>query len=62
MTPILQLDDFRKKPKAKKNDLSGPRYFCCTCDSDEFKVMASGDIHCANCTARIRTIVAKVLV
>jgi DNA-directed RNA polymerase subunit RPC12/RpoP len=58
---VLNLADFRKKPAPKKNDLSAPRYFCCTCDSDAFKVMASGDIHCANCSARIRTIVAKVV-
>lgn len=58
MSAVLNLADFRKKPAPKKNDLSGPRYFCLRCDTDQFKVMADGAIHCVTCAARISTIVA----
>jgi hypothetical protein len=56
MTPILQLDDFRKKPKAKMP--SEPRWFCVGCDSRVFQILATGDIYCDGCKQPIGTIKA----
>ena len=33
-----------------------PRFFCLSCDTDHFKLYASGSVHCASCGALIRNI------
>jgi hypothetical protein len=59
MENIVRLDDYRKARKpapslAKAPD--APRFFCLSCDTDQFKLYASGTIHCASCGALIRNI------
>lgn len=39
----------RSKPEIKRTE----NYYCMRCDSGEFRLHASGDIHCANCGARM---------
>jgi hypothetical protein len=54
---VLKLSDYRKTPfKKRPNDLDQKRYFCLKCDSDQFKLMADGDVYCASCTARARNL------
>lgn len=55
---------FERKPKeepAKAGVTPGPHYFCTKCDSDRFRVFASGDIRCGSCGARMRNLLASAL-
>jgi hypothetical protein len=58
MENILRLDDYRKTRKAARapNAPDAPRFFCLSCDTDHFKLYASGSVHCAGCGALIRNI------
>ena len=55
---IVRLDDYRKPPKPTRRPAppDGPRFFCLSCDTDQFKLYASGSVHCAGCGALIRSI------
>jgi hypothetical protein len=57
MENIVRLDDYRKprKPSGAKAP-DAPRFFCLSCDTDQFKLYASGSVHCASCGALIRNI------
>ena len=39
----------RAKPEIHRNDI----YCCLKCDGSEFKLYASGDIHCSHCSSRM---------
>ena len=59
MQNIVRLDEYRKlrnrgRPVAQAPD--APRYFCLSCDTDHFKLYASGTVHCAACGALIRNV------
>jgi hypothetical protein len=58
MENILRLDDYRKarKPARPAKAPDAPRFFCLSCDTDQFKLYASGGVHCASCGALIRNI------
>ena len=58
MENIVRLDDYRKtrKPARPPKAPDAPRFFCLSCDTDTFKLYASGSIHCAACGALIRNI------
>jgi hypothetical protein len=59
MHNIVLLDDYRKQRKGARADAQAPdapRYFCLTCDTDQFKLYASGTVHCARCAALIRNV------
>jgi hypothetical protein len=59
MENIVRLDDYRKprkSPRSRAKAPDAPRFFCMSCDSDQFKLYASGKAHCANCGALIRNI------
>ena len=58
MENILRLDDYRKarKPARPAKAPESPRFFCLSCDTDQFKLYASGSVHCASCGALIRNI------
>lgn len=59
MENVVRLDDYRKpqKPARSQNKApEAPRFFCLSCDTDQFKLYASGTVHCANCGALIRNI------
>jgi hypothetical protein len=55
---IVRLDDYRKprNPPRRPQPPDGPRFFCLSCDTDQFKLYASGSVHCAGCGALIRNI------
>ena len=58
MENIFCLDDYRKarKPARGPKAPDAPRFFCLSCDTDQFKLYASGSVHCAACGALIRNI------
>jgi hypothetical protein len=58
MENIVRLDDYRKarKPAPGRKAPDAPRFFCLSCDTDQFKLYASGSVHCAACGALIRNI------
>ena len=58
MENIVRLDDFRKPRKTARTHRApdAPRFFCLSCDTDQFKLYASGSVHCASCGALIRNI------
>lgn len=59
MENVVRLDDYRKARKPVRSHPKppdAPRFFCLSCDSDEFKLYAAGTAHCASCGALIRNI------
>ncbi len=34
----------------------GPHYFCTRCESDRFRLYASGSVHCGSCGAVMRNV------
>ena len=58
MENIVRLDEYRKarKPTRSAKAPDSPRFFCLSCDTDHFKLYASGSVHCASCGALIRNI------
>ena len=58
MKNIVHLDSYRKARKSARTPKApeAPRFFCLSCDADQFKLYASGTVHCANCAALIRNI------
>ena len=59
MENIVRLDDYRKPRKsahAPTRAPDAPRFFCLSCDTDQFKLYASGTVHCASCGALIRNV------
>ena len=58
MENIVRLDEYRKarKPARALKAPDAPRFFCLSCDADQFKLYASGSVHCAACGALIRNI------
>jgi hypothetical protein len=57
MENIVRLDDYRKTRKPGRPKVpDAPRFFCLSCDTDQFKLYASGSVHCASCGALIRNI------
>lgn len=63
MENVVRLDDYRKAPRQQRTAKApeAPRYFCLSCDSDVFKLYASGSVHCASCGALIRNVHASDL-
>ena len=58
MENIVQLDSYRKTRKSAhvRRAPDAPRFFCLSCDSDQFKLYACGTVHCASCGALIRNV------
>jgi hypothetical protein len=59
MENIVRLDDYRKPRKSARAPTrapDAPRFFCLSCDTDQFKLYASGTVHCASCGALIRNV------
>lgn len=58
MENIVRLDDYRKTRKSTRlaKAPEAPRFFCLSCDTDQFKLYAAGTVHCASCGALIRNI------
>ena len=58
---VVRLAEYRKrrKPAAPQRAVAqdwGPQYYCLRCDGDEFKLYASGVVHCAHCGSMMRNL------
>lgn len=65
MAHIVKLSDYRKPAKARPPAPGAdavpalraePHYYCLRCDTDSFKLLSSGIVHCAHCGARMRNL------
>ena len=59
---VVRLADFRAKRRARAERAAaasqgwGPQYYCLRCDGDEFKLYASGVVHCSHCGSLMRNL------
>ena len=56
---VVRLAEYRRKriaAKAARTQDWGPQYYCLRCDGDEFKLYASGVVHCAHCGSLMRNL------
>ena len=59
---VVRLADFRAKRRARAQKAVaasqgwGPQYYCLRCDGDEFKLYASGVVHCSHCGSLMRNL------
>jgi hypothetical protein len=61
MENIVRLAEYRKRRQARAPKPPAPpadaaQYFCTRCDSDDFKLGATGMVHCAHCGALMRNL------
>jgi ribosomal protein L37AE/L43A len=57
MENVVRLADYRRRRAGRgaRRD-SGAQYYCLRCDGDEFRLYASGMVHCAHCGALMRNL------
>jgi DNA-directed RNA polymerase subunit RPC12/RpoP len=57
---VVRLADFRRRKalaqRAGARAEPGSQYFCLRCEAEEFRLYASGNVHCAKCGALIRNL------
>jgi hypothetical protein len=57
---VVRLAEYRKRRKAEQQKTVsqdwGPQYYCLRCDGDDFKLYASGVVHCAHCGSMMRNL------
>ena len=58
---VVRLADYRAKRRARAASAAatpgwGPQYYCLRCDGDEFKLYASGTVHCSHCGSLMRNL------
>ena len=58
---VVRLADYRKRRRpavAQRPQPAswGAQYYCLRCDADEFRLYASGSVHCAHCGALMRNL------
>ena len=61
---VVRLSEYRnrRKPAPQKTAAAqdwGPQYYCLRCDGDEFKLYASGVVHCAHCGSMMRNLLVN---
>ena len=60
MQNVVRLVEFRRRKqqaqRATTTTEPGAQYFCLRCEAEEFRLYATGTIHCAKCGALIRNI------
>ena len=60
MENVVRLAEFRRRKQLAQRATTtaepGAQYFCLRCEAEEFRLYASGTIHCAKCGALIRNI------
>jgi len=57
---VVRLAEYRRRrtavaPRPKPGGW-GAQYYCLRCDADEFRLYASGNVHCAHCGAFMRNL------
>jgi len=57
---VVRLAEFRRRKalaqRAGASAEPGAQYFCLRCEAEEFRLFATGTVHCAKCGALIRNI------
>jgi DNA-directed RNA polymerase subunit RPC12/RpoP len=57
---VVRLAEYRRRKataqRAGATAEPGAQYFCLRCEAEDFRLYASGTIHCAKCGALIRNI------
>ena len=58
---VVRLADYRAKRRVRAARAAavqgwGPQYYCLRCDGDEFKLYASGVVHCVHCGSLMRNL------
>jgi len=58
---IVRLAEYRKRrrhatARSARPATWGAQYYCLRCDADEFRLYASGNVHCAHCGALMRNL------
>lgn len=58
---IVRLAEYRKRRREAASPRKPPanwgaQYYCLRCDADEFRLYASGNVHCAHCGAFMRNL------
>jgi len=57
---VVRLADYRANRRARSSHAAmqgwGPQYYCLRCDGDEFKLYASGSVHCSHCGSLMRNL------
>ena len=61
---VIRLAEYRSKrrrraPRGAALHDWGPQYYCLRCDGDEFKLYASGIVHCAHCGSLMRNLLVS---
>jgi ribosomal protein L37AE/L43A len=59
---VVRLAEYRKRRQAAQQARPqdwGPQYYCLRCDGDEFKLYASGVVHCAHCGSMMRNLLVN---
>ena len=63
MENVVRLADYRRRRAARGARRSsahdGAQYYCLRCDGDEFRLYASGMVHCAHCGALMRNLLVS---
>lgn len=57
---VVRLAEYRKRRRPiaspRPQAAFGAQYYCLRCDADEFRLYASGNVHCARCGALMRNL------
>jgi ribosomal protein L37AE/L43A len=58
---VIRLAEYRSKRRRREPRVAvlqdwGPQYYCLRCDGDDFKLYASGIVHCAHCGSLMRNL------
>ena len=63
---VVRLADYRKRRRTRAprrvaiiGREGGPQYYCLRCDADEFRLYASGTVHCAHCGSLMRNLLVN---
>ena len=63
MENVVRLAEYRKRRRRAQREASvtdwGPQYYCLKCDGDEFKLYASGMVHCSHCGSLMRNLLVS---
>lgn len=60
---VVRLAEYRKRRRRVQRQASardsGPQYYCLRCDGDEFKLYATGLVHCTHCGSLMRNLLVS---
>ena len=63
MENVIPLAEYRKRRSQARRDARvqdwRAQYYCLRCDGDEFRLYASGVVHCAHCGSLMRNLLVN---